>query len=170
MFHLFSRLENGLNPMATIVEQFIPLRGNEIINQRKARLDCGEKDKNDDPTFMKALLDLLGVIKSDFPGHSPPMMTPFHKLAIMGNGAYEIEDIRWSIRFIRDKFDPFKRRLKTVQSNSTNTVRRVSTEASGSLNFTFLTGAFPRRRRFSFYSHLLIRRNVRQRLIVARKL
>ena len=74
MFHLFSRLEKGLNPMATIVEQFITSRGNEIINQRKARLDGGEKDKNDDPTFVKALLGLhekfLGVIKSDFSGHS----------------------------------------------------------------------------------------------------
>ena len=59
--------------MATIVDQFITSRGNEIINQRKARLDGGEKDKNDDPTFVKALLGLhekiLGVIKSDFSGH-----------------------------------------------------------------------------------------------------
>ena len=75
-----------------------------------------------------------------------------------GDGGYEIEDIRWSIRFIRDKFDPFKRRLQTAQSNSTNTVRRVSTEASGSLNFTFLTGAFPRRRRFTFTSNVRRRR------------
>eukprot|EP00978_Attheya_sp_CCMP212_P006941 scaffold16220_cov51-Attheya_sp.AAC.4 len=74
MFRLFSRLENGLNPIATIVEQFISAMGKECIDKRKARLDGGEKDKNDDPKFVKSLLSLhdkyLGVIKSDFSGHS----------------------------------------------------------------------------------------------------
>lgn len=74
MFRLFNRLDNGLQPMATIVEQFISSMGNEIVNQRKIRLDGGEKDKNDDPVFVKNLLALhekyLGVIKTDFSGHS----------------------------------------------------------------------------------------------------
>ena len=74
MFRLFNRLDNGLQPMATIVEQFISSMGNEIVNQRKIRLDGGEKDRNDDPVFVKALLALhekyLGVIKTDFSGHS----------------------------------------------------------------------------------------------------
>mmetsp|Transcript_2386 Transcript_2386/g.4333 ORF Transcript_2386/g.4333 Transcript_2386/m.4333 type:complete len:744 (-) Transcript_2386:145-2376(-) len=74
MFRLFSRLENGLNPIATIVEQFISAMGLECIDKRKARLDGGEKDKNDDPKFVRSLLSLhdkyLGVIKSDFSGHS----------------------------------------------------------------------------------------------------
>mmetsp|Transcript_14790 Transcript_14790/g.20982 ORF Transcript_14790/g.20982 Transcript_14790/m.20982 type:complete len:773 (-) Transcript_14790:2160-4478(-) len=73
MFNLFSRLENGLNPMANIVESFITSMGTECINKRQARLDGGEKDKNDDPKFVKSLLALhekyLGVIKSDFSGH-----------------------------------------------------------------------------------------------------
>eukprot|EP00979_Chaetoceros_neogracilis_P008475 scaffold1887_cov267-Chaetoceros_neogracile.AAC.8 len=74
MFHLFSRLENGLQPIASIVEKFICDMGNEIVQQRQSRLDSGEKDKNDDPAFVKALLALhdkyLGVIKTDFSGHS----------------------------------------------------------------------------------------------------
>jgi len=74
MFLLFSRLENGLNPMATIVQNFISTMGNDVINQRQARLDSGEKDKNDDPKFVKALIALhekyLGVVKTDFSGHS----------------------------------------------------------------------------------------------------
>mmetsp|Transcript_14270 Transcript_14270/g.20375 ORF Transcript_14270/g.20375 Transcript_14270/m.20375 type:complete len:503 (+) Transcript_14270:756-2264(+) len=74
MFNLFSRLEKGLHPMASVVEQFIVSRGNDIIDQRRARLESGEKDKNDDPSFVKALLALhdkyLAVIKSDFSGHS----------------------------------------------------------------------------------------------------
>jgi len=73
MFRLFSRLENGLNPMATIVQNFISTKGNDVINQRQARLDSGEKDKNDDRKFVKALIALhekyLGVVTSDFSGH-----------------------------------------------------------------------------------------------------
>mmetsp|Transcript_12715 Transcript_12715/g.18488 ORF Transcript_12715/g.18488 Transcript_12715/m.18488 type:complete len:743 (+) Transcript_12715:202-2430(+) len=74
MFRLFSRLENGLNPIAAIVEKFISDMGNEVVNQRQARLDSGDKDKGEDPSFVKSLLDLhekyLGVIKTDFSGHS----------------------------------------------------------------------------------------------------
>eukprot|EP00555_Chaetoceros_dichaeta_P008358 CAMPEP_0198255728 /NCGR_PEP_ID=MMETSP1447-20131203/5791_1 /TAXON_ID=420782 /ORGANISM="Chaetoceros dichaeta, Strain CCMP1751" /LENGTH=743 /DNA_ID=CAMNT_0043942169 /DNA_START=56 /DNA_END=2287 /DNA_ORIENTATION=- len=74
MFRLFSRLEKGKNPMAAIVESFISSMGHEIINQRQARLDGGEKDRNDDPAFVRALLELhkkyLGVIKEDFLGHA----------------------------------------------------------------------------------------------------
>jgi cullin 1 len=74
MFALFSRLDRGLNPMADIVEKFISSMGNEIIDKRRARLEGGEKDKNDDPKFVKSLIALhekyLGVIKTDFAGHS----------------------------------------------------------------------------------------------------
>lgn len=70
MFQLFSRLDNGLQPMADIVQSFIASMGHEVLKQRQARLDSGEKDKNDDPDFVKALLSLhekyLGVIKTDF--------------------------------------------------------------------------------------------------------
>ena len=74
MFRLFSRLENGLVPMANIVQTFITNMGKDVINRRQARLDGGEKDKPDDPKFVKSLIDLhdkyLGVVKKDFSGHS----------------------------------------------------------------------------------------------------
>lgn len=74
MFRLFSRLENGLNPMASIFQNFISSMGDDIVNRRQARLEGGEKDKNDDPKFVKSLISLhekyLGVVKKDFSGHS----------------------------------------------------------------------------------------------------
>lgn len=74
MFRLFSRLENGLNPMASILQNFITSMGEDIINRRKARLDGGEKDKNDDPKFVKSIMALhekyLDVVKKDFSGNS----------------------------------------------------------------------------------------------------
>ena len=74
MFRLFSRLDRGLHPIASIVQSFITDKGLEIINQRQARLEGGEKDSNNDPNFVKALIALhekyLGVVKEDFGGHS----------------------------------------------------------------------------------------------------
>jgi cullin 1 len=74
MFRLFQRLENGLPPMAQIVQEFITNMGMDIISRRQARLDGGEKDKNDDPKFVKSLIEFhekyLGVVKDDFAGHS----------------------------------------------------------------------------------------------------
>lgn len=74
MFRLFSRLEKGLNPIANIVQAFISSMGNECIKKRQVRLESGEKDKNDDPEFVKSLLALhdkyFGVIKNVFSGHS----------------------------------------------------------------------------------------------------
>ncbi|CAB9524032.1 Cullin-3 [Seminavis robusta] len=73
MFRLFSRLENGLVPIATILQNFVSSMGDDIINRRKARLES-EKDRNDDPKFVKSLIELhekyLGVVKKDFSGHS----------------------------------------------------------------------------------------------------
>ena len=73
MFSLFSRLENGLQPMANIVEKFITAQGNACTEKRHARLDSGQKDKNDDPDFVKSLIDLhekyLGVIRETFSSH-----------------------------------------------------------------------------------------------------
>jgi len=74
MFRLFGRLENGLNPMANILQTFITSMGGDIIARRKARLDGGEKDKNDDPKFVKSIMGLhtkyLEVVKEDFRGNS----------------------------------------------------------------------------------------------------
>jgi len=74
MFRLFARIDNGLVPMANIVQVFISEIGHEHVKGRQARLDAGEKDKNDDPEFVKSLLKLhgkyLGVVKDTFDGHS----------------------------------------------------------------------------------------------------
>lgn len=74
MFRLFSRLENGLDPIAAIVKDFITDMGDEVISRRQARLDGGEKDKNDDPKFVKSIIELhekyIGVVKQDFAGHA----------------------------------------------------------------------------------------------------
>jgi len=71
---LLSHFKNGLGLMAMIVQNFISSKGNDIINQHRANLDSGEKDKNDDPKFVKALIDLheksLDAIKMNFSGHS----------------------------------------------------------------------------------------------------
>ena len=39
MYRLFQRVQNGLPPMARIVQQHIEKRGNEIVNQREARIN-----------------------------------------------------------------------------------------------------------------------------------
>ncbi len=74
MFRLFSRLDKGLPPIATIVQDFITEVGLECVNKRQLKIDAGDKDKNDDPEFVKSLRDLhdkyLGVIKTDFGGHA----------------------------------------------------------------------------------------------------
>jgi Ca2+-binding EF-hand superfamily protein len=73
MYRLFSRVEQGqgLQPMAKIVQQHIEKMGNEVINQREARIEKeGEKDSNQDPTFVRSLLDLhdkfMSVVNQQF--------------------------------------------------------------------------------------------------------
>jgi hypothetical protein len=39
MYRLFSRVPNGLAPMAKIVQQHIERMGNEVVNQREARIN-----------------------------------------------------------------------------------------------------------------------------------
>ncbi len=74
MFHLFSRLESGLQTMAKIVEKFITVSWNACIAMRK-------KDKNDDPEFVKSLICLHEkclVIHNTFLSH--PL---FQKVALI---------------------------------------------------------------------------------------
>jgi len=72
MFQLFSRLDDGLQPMADIVQKFITSQGEACVEKRESRLK-NEKDKNDDPEFVKSLIDLhekyLGVIRETFASH-----------------------------------------------------------------------------------------------------
>mmetsp|Transcript_11521 Transcript_11521/g.25588 ORF Transcript_11521/g.25588 Transcript_11521/m.25588 type:complete len:774 (-) Transcript_11521:370-2691(-) len=60
MHRLFSRITDGLVPIADIFKSHITEMGNEKIEQRLARVESNEKEKetNDDPQFIK---DLLGV-------------------------------------------------------------------------------------------------------------
>lgn len=73
MFRLFSRLEDGLQPMADIFQAFVTDMGSDIISRREARLES-EKDKNDDPKFVKALIELhdksIATVRNDFSGHA----------------------------------------------------------------------------------------------------
>ncbi len=39
MYRLFSRVPNGLQPMAKIVQQHIERMGSEVVNQREARIN-----------------------------------------------------------------------------------------------------------------------------------
>jgi len=78
MFSLFSRLENGLDPMAAIFQSFITSKGSEIHNARENRLkqssSSSSKESNVDPEFIQALLSLhdkyLGVVRGEFAGHA----------------------------------------------------------------------------------------------------
>ena len=74
MFKLFNRLDNGLGPMAKIVEEYVSYVGNSYIDEREARLNAEEKkEKPDDPDFIKKLLachaKYTDVIKAHFTNH-----------------------------------------------------------------------------------------------------
>ena len=60
MFRLFNRIENGLVPMAAIVREFIESVGNAVIEKKKAKVQAmkaeGQKEKPDDPEYVKSLL------------------------------------------------------------------------------------------------------------------
>ena len=47
MYSLFGRKTEWLQPIATIVRQHIEHVGNEVIDQREARLESVEKEKNE---------------------------------------------------------------------------------------------------------------------------
>lgn len=73
MFRLYERLENGLNPIAKIFRLYIVERGNHIINTRRERVQSEKKEKNDDPDFVRGLLELhdkyLGVVEEVYSSH-----------------------------------------------------------------------------------------------------
>jgi len=74
MFRLFSRVPNGLPPMAALVKAHIEAMGTDIISRREQRLENGEKDTNQDPALVKELLALhdkyLAVVAQQFSGNS----------------------------------------------------------------------------------------------------
>mmetsp|Transcript_3656 Transcript_3656/g.10804 ORF Transcript_3656/g.10804 Transcript_3656/m.10804 type:complete len:745 (-) Transcript_3656:39-2273(-) len=74
MYRLFSRVPNGLPPMAALVRAHVETMGNDVIDRREARLESGEKDANSDPAFVKELLALhdkyLAVVGDQFGGNA----------------------------------------------------------------------------------------------------
>lgn len=74
MFRLFSRVPNGLPPMAALVRAHVEAMGNDVINRREQRLENGEKATNQDPAFVKELLALhdkyLAVVGNEFASNS----------------------------------------------------------------------------------------------------
>jgi len=67
MYRLFSRVPNGIPPMADIFRHHIIDLGEGILQARQARIDADKaKESNDDPDFIKELLNIhdlyLGMI------------------------------------------------------------------------------------------------------------
>ena len=75
MYRLFSRVPNGLNPIADVLRQHILNLGNEKIDQRTTRNEAKEdKDMTDDPEYIKEILALhdkfIQIVTSQFCGNS----------------------------------------------------------------------------------------------------
>lgn len=81
MFRLFSRLPEGLAPIANILREHIVTLGNDRVDQRQARLDGQtekekekEKETNQDPQFVKDLLELhdksIDLVNRNFAGNA----------------------------------------------------------------------------------------------------
>lgn len=75
IYRLFSRVPNGLNPIADILRQHILNLGNEKIEQRVNRTEGKEdKDRSDDPEYIKEILSLhdkfILMVNSQFSGNS----------------------------------------------------------------------------------------------------
>lgn len=58
MYNLFSRVPDGLEPIATMVQQHIQEMGLNVVSQREAEIKDGKKESASDPTFVQALLAL----------------------------------------------------------------------------------------------------------------
>jgi len=74
MYRLFSRVPDGLQPMATMVRLFIESMGNDVITRRESKLEEPDKENNQDPAFVKELLALhdkyMAVVNDQFSGNS----------------------------------------------------------------------------------------------------
>ncbi|KDO35014.1 hypothetical protein SPRG_01077 [Saprolegnia parasitica CBS 223.65] len=75
MYRLFSRVPDGLAPIATLVRRHIETVGNEIVERRTAAIASDNiKDPSSDPTFIKDILALHDkyklVVQEQFGGNS----------------------------------------------------------------------------------------------------
>lgn len=75
MFRLFSRIKNGLEPIAALVQKHITAVGNEIVEKRAAAVASGNiKDASSDPAFIKDILSIhdkfRSIVNNQFAGNS----------------------------------------------------------------------------------------------------
>ena len=75
MYRLFSRVEDGLNPMANIAKSYIASVGSSFVEAREARINAEEegKEKNEDAAFINGLLDThdkyVNMVEKHFGNH-----------------------------------------------------------------------------------------------------
>ncbi|TMW55882.1 hypothetical protein Poli38472_008530 [Pythium oligandrum] len=75
MFRLFSRIKNGLEPIAELVQKYITTVGNDIVEKRaKAVAEGNIKDAASDPEYIKSILSIhdkfKSVVNEQFQGNS----------------------------------------------------------------------------------------------------
>jgi len=75
MYRVFSRVDEGLPPVAAIVKQHIEQMGNEVVNRREAQIASDpKKESASDPALIKELLELhdkyKGVVNGQFAGNA----------------------------------------------------------------------------------------------------
>jgi Ca2+-binding EF-hand superfamily protein len=147
MYRLFSRVPNGLQPMAKIVQGHIEKMGNEIVNQREARIqEEGEKDSNQDPGFVKALLTLhdkfLALVNQQFEKNSlfhKALKEAFQEFVNKDVGKYKNADLMSSFcdRILKkggEKLsdEEVEENLEKVRGNSCGSTRHTPHDAEPS--------------------------------------
>ncbi|KAF4323537.1 hypothetical protein JM18_001041 [Phytophthora kernoviae] len=75
MYRLFSRLKNGLEPIADLVQKHITAVGNDIVDKRANAVATGNvRDPSSDPTFIKDILTIhdkfRNIVNEQFAGNS----------------------------------------------------------------------------------------------------
>lgn len=75
MFRLFSRIKNGLDPIADLVQKHITAVGNDIVDKRANAVAEGNiKDAASDPEYIKSILTIhdkfRNVVNDQFQGNS----------------------------------------------------------------------------------------------------
>ncbi|KAF1333797.1 Cullin protein 1, partial [Globisporangium splendens] len=75
MYRLFSRIKNGLEPIADLVQKHITAVGNDIVDKRANAVTSGNiKDASSDPAFIKDILTIhdkfRSIVNEQFAGNS----------------------------------------------------------------------------------------------------
>ena len=74
LYRLLSRVERGLVAVAAMVREYVQTAGLAIVREREAAIASGAKESANNPSFVKALLDLhdesKSLVTSEFSGNS----------------------------------------------------------------------------------------------------